>query len=61
MFIVMRDGASAEYDDLNEVLRLAQSDDPVYVDARGWMLVGDLRWNMMPGGGDRRPPHMTTA
>ena len=28
MFIVMRDGASAEYDDLNEVLRLAQSDDP---------------------------------
>ena len=58
MFIVMRDGASAEYDDLNEVLRLAQSDDPVYVDARGWMLVGDLRWNMMAGGTDRRPPHI---
>jgi hypothetical protein len=61
MFTVLRDGASAQFDDLNEVLRLAQSDDPVYVDARGWMLVGDLRWNMMAGWVDRRPPHMTMA
>lgn len=61
MFTVMNDGASAQYDDLNEVLRLTQSDDPVYVDARGWMLVGDLRWNMMAGGEDRRPPHLTMA
>ena len=61
MFTLMRDGARAEYDDLDEVLRLAQSDDPVYVEARGWMLVGDLRWNMMAGGGDRRPPHLTIA
>ena len=61
MFILMRDGARAEYEDLDEVLRLAQSDDLVYVEARGWMLVGDLRWNMMAGGGDRRPPHLTIA
>ena len=61
MFILMRNGASAAYDDLFEVLSLAHSDDPVYVDARGWMLVGDLRWNMMAGGGDRRPPHLTIA
>ena len=61
MFTLLNDGASVEYDDLNEVLRLARSDDPVYVDARGWMLVGDLRWNMMAGGADRRPPHLTVV
>jgi hypothetical protein len=61
MFTLMKDGACTQFDDLNDVLRLAQSDDPVYVDARGWMLVGDLRWNMMAGGGDRRPPHIAIA
>jgi hypothetical protein len=59
MFILMRDGARAEYEDLDEVLRLAQSDDPVYVEARGWMLVGDLRWNMMAGAANHRPLHAT--
>ena len=61
MFTLMKDGACTQFDDLNDVLRLAQSDDPVYVDARGWMLVGDLRWNMMAGEGERRPPHTAIA
>jgi hypothetical protein len=61
MFTLMLDGASAEYDDLNEVLRLARSDDPVYVHTRGWMLVGDLRWNMMAGEANRRPAHTTMS
>ena len=61
MFTLMKDGACTQFDDLNDVLRLAQSDDPVYVDARGWMLVGDLRWNMMAGEGERRPPHIAIA
>ena len=61
MFTLMKDGACTQFDDLNDVLRLAQSDDPVYVDARGWMLVGDLRWNMMASEGERRPPHIAIA
>ncbi len=58
MFTLLRNGASAVYDDLDEVLRLARSDDPVYVDTRGWMLVGDLRWNMMAGAANHRPLHI---
>ena len=36
----------SQLDDLNDVLRIARADDPVYVATRGWMLVGDLRWDM---------------
>jgi hypothetical protein len=51
MFTLVKDGNQAELVDLIDVLLLAQADDPVYVATRGWMLVGDLQMNMMPGWG----------
>ena len=55
MFTVFSDGQRTELNDLTDVLSLAQVDDPVYVPTRGWMLVGDLRLNMMPGWADLPP------
>ena len=52
MFTIVKDGHQRQFDDLAEVLLLADLDDPVYVSTRGWMLVGDLRVNMMPGWAD---------
>jgi hypothetical protein len=42
----LTNGDRSRFDDLNDVLRIARPDDPVYVATRGWMLVGDLRWDM---------------
>ena len=55
MFILVKDGHQTELADLVDVLLLAGADDPVYVATRGWMLVGDLRANMMPDWADLRP------
>ena len=44
--LVTNTGGRTQLDDLTEVLRVACTDDPVYVTGRGWMLVGDLRWDM---------------
>jgi len=46
MFTLLTNGDRSQLDDLNDVLRIARADDPVYVATRGWMLVGDLRWDM---------------
>jgi hypothetical protein len=46
MFTLLTNGDRSQLDDLNDVLRIARADDPVYVASRGWMLVGDLRWDM---------------
>ena len=46
MFTLLTNGDRRQLDDLNDVLRIARADDPVYVASRGWMLVGDLRWDM---------------
>ena len=46
MFTLLTNGDRSRLDDLNDVLRIARADDPVYVATRGWMLVGDLRWDM---------------
>ena len=46
MFTLLTSGDRSQLDDLNDVLRIARADDPVYVATRGWMLVGDLRWDM---------------
>jgi hypothetical protein len=46
MFTLLTNGQRRQLDDLNDVLRIARADDPVYVATRGWMLVGDLRWDM---------------
>jgi hypothetical protein len=46
MFTLLTNGDRSRLDDLNDVLRIARPDDPVYVATRGWMLVGDLRWDM---------------
>jgi hypothetical protein len=54
MFTLVKDGNQTEFDDLFDVLLLAEADDPVYVATRGWMSVGDLRLNMMPGWADLR-------
>jgi hypothetical protein len=42
MFTLLTNGDRSQLDDLNDVLRIARADDPVYVASRGWMLVGDL-------------------
>ncbi len=55
MFILMRNGERTKFEDLTDVLRIAQADDPVYVATRGWMSVGDLRWNMMAGSANGQP------
>ena len=46
MFTLLTNGQRRQLDDLNDVLRIARADDPGYVATRGWMLVGDLRWDM---------------
>ena len=40
---------ATEFADLIDVLKEAAAEDPVYVPARGWMTVGDLRWELPPG------------
>jgi hypothetical protein len=48
MFTVLRNGDRTEFAHLIDVLREATADDPVYVATRGWMTVGDLRWETTP-------------
>ena len=55
MFTLLTNGDRRQLDDLNDVLRIARADDPVYVATRGWMLVGDLRWDMTAE--RQRPSH----
>ena len=56
MFTVLRNGDPGEFADLTDVLEEAKVDDPVYVTARGWMTVGDLRWEMPTGLAGAHPP-----
>jgi hypothetical protein len=49
MFTLLNNGDQTEVDDLLDVLKLARPDEPVYVSGRGWMTVGDLRWEMTAG------------
>jgi len=46
MFTLLTNGDRSQLDDLNDVLRIARPDDPVYVATRGRMPVGDLRWEL---------------
>ena len=46
MFTLLRNGDQTQLDTLLEVVQVARADDPVYVPGRGWMSVGDLRWDM---------------
>ena len=46
MFTLLHVGDQTHLDTLLEVVRVARPDDPVYVPGRGWMTVGDLRWDM---------------
>ena len=46
MFTVLRNGDPTQLDTILEVVRVAHPEDPVYVSGRGWMTVGDLRWDM---------------
>ena len=48
MFTLLTNGDRSQLVDLNDVLRIGRADDPVYVATHGWMLVGDLRWDMTP-------------
>ena len=46
MFTLLRNGDQTQLDTILEVVQAARADDPVYVPGRGWMSVGDLRWEM---------------
>jgi len=46
MFTLLHDGDQTQLDTMVQVVRVARPDDPVYVPGRGWMTVGDLRWDM---------------
>jgi xanthine dehydrogenase molybdopterin-binding subunit B len=46
MFTLLRNGNETHLDTLLDVVQIAHADDPVYVPGRGWMTVGDLRWDM---------------
>lgn len=52
MFTLLRDGDQTQVDTLLEVVLVADPQDPVYVFGRGWMTVGDLRWDMNTTAGD---------
>ena len=58
MFTLLTNGDRSQLDDLNDVLRIARPDDPVYVATRGWMLVGDLRWDMTAEWQQPSHPHL---
>jgi hypothetical protein len=49
MFTLLRNGHPCEFADLIDVLEEATADDPVYDTDRGWMTVGDLRWQLPTG------------
>jgi len=57
MFTVFSHGRRSEFADITDVVLLATVEDPVYVPERGWMLVGDLQLDMIPGWADIRPTH----
>ena len=56
MFTILRNGDRTEFAELTDVLQEATVDDPVYVPTRGWMTVGDLRWDMASGREAARHP-----
>ena len=56
MFTLLGKGGQTELDNLLEVVRVARTDDPVYVSGHGWMTVGDLRWDMTAADAEPTPP-----
>jgi hypothetical protein len=52
VFTLPSNGDQTNLDTVLEVVRVAHPDDPVYVSGRGWMTVGDLRWDMDTTTGD---------
>ena len=61
MFTLLRNGDQTQLDTLIEVVRLAHPDDAVYVSGRGWMTVGDLRWDMDAPVGDHARSGIVTG
>ena len=55
MFTVFSHGDRSDFDDITDVVSMAAAEDQVYVPTRGWMLVGDLKLDMIPGWADIRP------